>query len=221
MNKIILKTLLIFAFSLVLKTAKAQVPAAYQGSYNRMMSQQTMNMANMNMMNMMMNRNWLNNANYLNNPVYNFKVEGLDNSIRTIRSKIYTDTLLHKTYLLTINKKVSKNTAGRETRTYVNETKSISRENAYDATVNRGFATDSCWQFKIINGKINVYSFLSETIGISTYNLCAFQLGDGPIQTLNPKELEKIISANEKAKKAFDKKDYYKAILIYNIYNKE
>ncbi|MFC5284234.1 hypothetical protein [Pedobacter alpinus] len=215
MNKYLLKTLLIFAFAIALKTATAQVPAAYQGSYNRMMSQQNLIMANRNMMNMMMNRNWLNNANYLNNPIYDFKVTGLDDSVKTIRSKIYTDTTLHKTYLLTVNKKLPKNAAGRETRTYVNETKSISRESPYEG-LTTGLATDSCWQFKVISGKINAYSFLSETSYISTYNLSAFQLGDGLIQAFNTKELEKIISFNKRAKKAFDKKDYYKAILLFN-----
>lgn len=215
MNKQLLKIFLIIAFVTVFKTVTAQVPAAYRGSYNQMMSQQSMNMANRNMMNMMMNRNWLNNANYLFNPVYDFKVIGLDDSVKVIRSKIYTDTLLHKTYLLTINKKVPKNTAGREIRTYVNETKSISRE-VMDQPIVIGLATDSCWQFKVINGKINAYSFLSETYQISTFNLCAFQVGDGPIQPLNLKELEKAIASNEKAKKAFAKKKYDEAILAFN-----
>jgi hypothetical protein len=79
-----------------------------------------------------------------------------------------------------------------------------------------GLAADSCWRFKVVEGKINAYSFLSETYQISTFNLSAFQVEGGVIQPFNPKELEKIIADSPKAKKAFDKKDYYKAILAFN-----
>lgn len=57
---------------------------------------------------------------------------------------------------------------------------------------------------------------MSEVYNINSFYLNALQFESGPIQNFDPKELKMLISNNSRALKAFDKKDYYKAIIIYN-----
>ncbi|TAE42219.1 MAG: hypothetical protein EAY66_00935 [Sphingobacteriales bacterium] len=152
---------------------------------------------------------------YFNNVTYKFKVTLLNDSVEFIRSKIYADTVLNQTYLIKVNRKIEKDMPGRETKIYAKDTKIISRE-LYESPAIEGIATDSCWLFKVVNGQISAYSPLTSLNFLSTYYLNAFQVADGPIQKFDPKELEKAIADNPKAKKAFDKKNYYKAINVYN-----
>ncbi len=52
---------------------------------------------------------------------------------------------------------------------------------------------------------------------VEDFTLVGFQVGDnGNIQKLIPETLEPFIKYDEKAHKAFLKKDYYKAIEKYN-----
>ncbi len=151
--------------------------------------------------------------NFINLPV-KFKVTTLNDSVEFVRSKIYADTVLNQTYLIKVNKKIEKNKPGRETKIYVKETKKIFTE-LFEGGILNGVITDSCWLFKVINGQISAYSPIAN-LKLQTNYLNAFQVADGPIQKFDPKELEKAIADNPKAKKAFDKKNYYKAINIYN-----
>lgn len=151
--------------------------------------------------------------NFVNLPI-KFKVTTLNDSVEFVRSKIYADTVLNQTYLIKVNKKIEKNKPGRETKIYTKETKKIFTELFEGGTLN-GVITDSCWLFKVINGQISAYSPIAN-LKLQTNYLNAFQVADGPIQKLDPKELEKTIADNLKAKKAFDQKNYYKAINIYN-----
>ena len=150
---------------------------------------------------------------YFYNEPIKFKVTNLNDSVEFIRSKIYADTVLNQTYLVKVNKKIDKGMPGRETRIYAKETKMITRESNEYAPI-EGIATDSCWLFKVVAGKISAYSPLSNFL--NTYYLNAFQVYDGMIQKFDVKELEKVILYNPKAKKAFDTKNYGKAINIYN-----
>lgn len=152
---------------------------------------------------------------YFQNVSYKFKVTLLNDSVEFVRSKIYADTLLNQTYLIKLNRKIEKDMPGRETKIFAKDTKKISRQ-GYESLAIEGIATDSCWLFKVINGQISAYSPLTSLNFLSTYYLNAFKVADGVIQKFNPKELEKAIADNPKAKKAFDKKNYYKAINIYN-----
>ena len=77
-------------------------------------------------------------------------------------------------------------------------------------------ANDSCWFFKVLEGKINAFSPLSETEYIDSFYLRAYQLNNGPVQKLDSASLAPIIAKSPKALKAFKKKDYYKAIEKYN-----
>ncbi|TAH02690.1 MAG: hypothetical protein EAZ15_04710 [Sphingobacteriales bacterium] len=151
--------------------------------------------------------------NFVNLPV-KFKVTTLNDSVEFVRSKIYADTVLNQTYLIKVNKKIEKNKPGRETKIYTKETKKIFTELFEGGTLN-GVITDSCWLFKVINGQISAYSPIAN-LKLQTNYLNAFQVADGPIQKFDPKKLEKVIADNPKAKIAFDKKNYFKAIKIYN-----
>ncbi|MFA6249101.1 MAG: hypothetical protein WC615_19320 [Mucilaginibacter sp.] len=189
--------------------AQRGVPAAYVGDYNRMMSQ---NFANMNMQRMM-NMNLYKGYGYMVNQKYKFKVVMKDSTVKMVKSKINMDTALHKSYL-TYDDKTIKDKKLREQRIYSNQTISISRTD-YNNNIT-GMANDSCWFFKVLEGKINAFSPLSETEDIDSFYLRAYQLGNGPVQKLDSASLAPIIAKSPKALKAFKKKDYYKAIDKYN-----
>jgi hypothetical protein len=206
--------LVILITLLVSKSSFAQrsVPAAYVGDYNRMMSNNARNFANMNMR-MMMNMNMNRVYGYINNQKYKFKVLMKDSAVKEVKSKIYMDTVLHKSYL-TYEDKTIKDKKLREKRIYSNQTVCITRDDFGNAVT--GMANDSCWFFKVISGKINAYSPLSEKYEIDSFYLRAYQLGDGAVVKLDSASLAPIIAKSPKALKAFQKKDYLKAIIKYN-----
>lgn len=74
-----------------------------------------------------------------------------------------------------------------------------------------GVPLDSCWRFQLIKGKINGYSFLFENAKLNE-----FQLSNGEILSMDPKQLEPLLINNKKAYKAFLKTEYYRAICIYD-----
>ncbi len=76
-----------------------------------------------------------------------------------------------------------------------------------------GIPTDSCWLFKVLEGKINGYSFLSEE---STTYLSAFQEGDGEILPLTKDNVMFYVGDDPKRIKWIEKGNYVKAILDYN-----
>jgi hypothetical protein len=210
MKKLYALSILFFAlFNSYNVFAQRGVPAAYVGDYNRMMSQ---NFANMNMQRMM-NMNLYRGYGYMINQKYKFKVLMKDSTVKEFKSKIHMDTTLHKSYL-TYDDKTIKDKKLREQRIYSNQTISISRTD-YNNKI-KGMANDSCWFFKVLEGKINAFSPLSETEEIDSFYLRAYQLGDGPVQKLDSASLAPIIAKSPKALKAFKKKDYYKAIDKYN-----
>lgn len=178
------------------------------------------------MMNRMMTRNWLNNANYLVNEKHTFTIFLKDGTTKIVKSKIHTDTLKHQSYLEFVNKEVAKSDSNRIKRIYPTQTIKISREamslddNGIGPSTKmvgiEGISTDSCWRFKAISGKITAFSFLSEQYDLNTFYLNAFQVDNGEIQSLNPENLKLVIQSNEKAMKFFLKKDYYEAIVKFN-----
>jgi hypothetical protein len=212
------KTLFFFliAFTSFTSVAQRSVPAAYQGAYNQMMSNQTMNFA----MQQNMRNNFTYGFNYATNLKYKFKVTFKDGSVKEVKSKIYPDTVKHANYLLFEDKTLPKTDSNRHQKIYAKQTLNISRSSFNDAEIT-GIATDSCWLFKVVSGKINAYSYLSETDMVEDFTLVGFQVGDkGNIQKLVPATLEPVIKTDEKAYKAFLKKDYYRAIEKYNRDNK-
>lgn len=174
-------------------------------------------------MQMLQSRYWYRAGDYLVNDKFKFKVSMKDGTIREVTSKIYTDTVLRKSYLLFKNKEVPKNDSLREQRIYPDQTLQISRVFGGNTTgmaaageVIVGAATDTCWLFKAVKGKITAYSFLSERMNLNTLYLNAFQLDNGIIEKLDPERLKTIIQNDPKAMKAFEKKDYYTAIVKFN-----
>jgi hypothetical protein len=176
--------------------AQAGTGATYIGDYSKMSSGES---ADRNME----AGNWAYRLNNLRNSKYDFTVTMKDNSVKTVRSKIYADSLSNKSYLLD---------AGSGQKIYCDRTKQINR--VAGGTNVTGMATDSSWLFKIVSGKINAYSFLSESAG--PFSVAAFQTGNGPVKNFDARLLEQMIGNNPKAMKAFLKKDYLKAIEKYN-----
>ncbi|EHQ28168.1 hypothetical protein [Mucilaginibacter paludis] len=209
----ILSALLAPLFFLSLKAeGQAGVPASFRGDFNRMQSNAAMNMN----MNRMMNQRWYFGMNYMVNKKYKFKVMMKDSSVKEVKSKIYADTTTHKSYLMYTDKALPDTDPNRykEIRIYCDKTLNISRSGG--GATYTVMATDSCWLFKVIWGKVNAYSNLSETDDIDSYYLRAFQVFGGSIQKLDSASLAPVIKENPKAVKALKKKDYYKAILQYN-----
>lgn len=221
MKKIYL-TLLAVLFVCLMK-ASAQVPAPYVADYNRMMANQQMAWMNQMSMNRLMSMGWSKGLNYQINNKYEFKVMMKDSSVKVIKSKIYADTVKHKSYLIYTNKDVKKSDPNREQKIYADETVAISRiQPSYRGNyLVEGFGTDSCWLFKVVAGKINGYSHLSEVAELNESYLRAFQYGDNKVVKLDSAALDPIIKADPKAYKPFLKGKFYQAIDKYNSDNKK
>jgi len=190
--------------------AQAGVPVSLRPDFNRMgQMSNTINMAQM------MNQRWYYGMDYQINKEYKFKVMMKDSSVKEIKSKIYVDTTTHKSYLMFIDKSVVNiSDPQRYKKVYCNQTLSITRS---EGIINfTGNATDSCWLFRVLRGKINAYSPLSEIENIDSSYLRAFQVGNGSIQKLDSAALAPVIKDDDKAYKAFMKKDFYKAIRKYD-----
>jgi len=192
--------------------AQRGVPAAYRADYNRMMS-------NMSMQQMNMFRNMpvyaLYDSEFPGNDQYDFTVNLKDGSVMIVHSRIYPDSVKHSDYLLLVNKNLPKTDSNRKQKIYVTQTNGISRVDDYGITV-KGLPNDSCWLFKMIDGKIKAYSFVSAMEDKSSVVLCAFQVGDGPLQNFSVAVLYPILKSDERAYKVFQNKRYFRAIELYN-----
>jgi hypothetical protein len=159
---------------------------------------------------------------------YNYLVKLKDGTTKTVKSYIYIDTLLHKSYLLFVDKSVPKaDTAHRKQKIYADHTLSIGRiftiGNDSNSVVKQeyftGVATDSCWQFKALSGKITLYSIFSEMGDSRLFDpstVVGIQYDNGSVLRLEPDALKSFIASDEKAMKYFNKKDYYSAIKKFN-----
>jgi hypothetical protein len=187
---------MVFAFGSKAR-AQAGVGATYIGDYSKMGGHETANLE-------LERGNWVYRLNNLKNARYTFILTMKDNSIREVHSKLYADSISNRSYVIDDQKKI-----------YSNQTRRITREDGSKQIT--GIATDSCWLFKIVSGKINAYSFLSESAG--PYSVSALQTGSGAIQSFDERALEQMISNDPKAMKAFIKKEYLKAIEKFNADN--
>ena len=177
--------------------AQPGVGAMYIGDYSKMSSKESMDRE-------LESGNWAYRMQTLKNVRYLFTVTMKDNSVREVRSKIYADSLANKSYLLD---------AENQQKIYCNQTRRITR----DGNGVTGIATDSCWLFKVVSGKINAYSFLSDAAG--PFSIIAYQTGTSLIQNFDPQLFELLIKDDTKAYKVFLKKDYIKSIEKYNADN--
>ncbi|WP_207423948.1 hypothetical protein [Desertivirga brevis] len=206
MRNLLLST--VFIFTALLSLAQPHLGYNNTGMQVRLLSQ------------IVNNRYWYRNSELLENNKYNFRVTFKDGTTRDILSKIYTDTALRVSYLKIVNKK-SNYGAAREERIYPKQTLKISRlyedfKKPEKKEIIEGLAADSCWLFKAVSGKITAYSFLSERLELHTGYLSAFQVDSGAVQDFTPENLKVVISGSGKAMKAFNKQDYYQAIVRYN-----
>ena len=208
----------VILFTLFVNSVFAQYPDM-QAAYHRMAMQDAqmhMNAMEARMLGKM-------NANELHNFKYFYHVTLKDSSTLTVESAIYTDTALHKDYLLLVDKKYPKSdTAHRNKKIYSQQTLGVMRI-ASSGYLNHpvyinGLPTDTCWLFKAVPGTINMYSYLSEKEGImfQSATIVAIQLNDGPIVKFEADNLKKMILQDKDALEYFDKKKYYKAIKQFN-----
>ncbi len=203
----------------------AQYPgmAAFRAQQNQQFINQQMN-TQMQMMAML-------NQGGQYNTKYTFVVTMADSSTKEVKSKIYFDTTLHKTYLLFVDKNLKKTDSNRTTKIYPSQTINIARNISTFETVMHGKSTgptkveylngkpaDTCWMFKAITGAINVYSYLSEEDGqtFDRSTIVGIQLGNGPILKFNEENLKQLVGDEINALEFIQKKNYYKAIKKFN-----
>lgn len=198
-----------------------QVSAQNMNAVNSMLNRQSMQFSMQMQQNMMMQMSMLNGNNNFNSTC-DYLVIMNDSSKIVVRSKIYSDTAKHKTYLIFVDKKYSrKDTANRNKKIYVSQTQSIARYMGTRGSKEdwyKGIPVDSCWMFKTMSGSINAYSVFSQpdSFGYIAPPLMAIQKGDGPIVKLTPENLKPMVGQDADALENIQKKDYYKAIKKYN-----
>jgi hypothetical protein len=201
--------------------------AQYPGM-NAVRAQQSRQFANQQMqqqMNMMMNMRtrWASGAG--RNTTY--QVTFKDNSVKEVNSLMYTDTVLHKNYILFVDKTIPKSdSVHRNQKIYSDQTRYISTIIDYEAkTETYGVPTDSCWMFKVISGPINLYAksldyLITSDDGnsreLNLYAIVGIQLNDGPIIALTDDSLKQMVGPDATALKSAGKKNYYSALKKYN-----
>lgn len=151
-------------------------------------------------------------------PKHYYKVYQMGGTDTLVYGRIQVDSPSH--YLLLENKAVKKKDPARFMKIYPSQTRSIAHVNLETGAEYPGRPTDSCWLFKVIEGKISAYTSLGEyeddlADGVDYY-LQYIQAGDGPLIPIqDPKALE-LFGDNEKARAFFAKKEFEKAIKKYN-----
>lgn len=179
--------------------AQPGVGATYIGDYSTMSSGRVLDKD-------MANGNWVYRLANLKGGKYTFKVTMIDGSVITVKSRIYADSIRNQSYL--VDNDASH--PNQKYKVYCNQTRQII---CVDKGIT-GMATDTCWMFKVVEGNINAYSFLPEIDG--PFSLLAIQTGATPPESFLPALLEPMVKNDNKAYKAFEKHNYFKAIQIYN-----
>jgi len=182
-------------------------------------AQQTMNMANQQMqmqMQMQLSRNWLKSAGSGDDYEVTFK----DSSKKKITSFMYTDTVLHKNFIVLVDKKFAKSDSlHRNRKIYPGETLSITYLSGFNGESNlNGAPVDSCWRFRVITGQLTVYGKYPDGYEeeFPASAIIAIQLKNAPEVTYSETTLGQLIANDPKAVQQFNKKKYYKAIMKFN-----
>jgi hypothetical protein len=158
-----------------------------------------------------------------------YQVTFKDSTVKDVVSFIYADTILHKSFLLFVNKKFPKSdTLHRFQKIYTDQTLYISTiiDHASGQEI-FGVPTDSCWMFKVIDGPLAVYAksldYLNTTVVMFVADneftpsaIVGIQLNDGPIEKYTKENLIKMMGQDADALEFIDKKKYYKAVKKYN-----
>lgn len=134
---------------------------------------------------------------------YEFTVVFKNDEKLTFRSKINLSDSIHS---------VTYKNGGQKRKILPSETREIFRYTT-DGKKITGIPTDSCWLFRVVDGKINGYSFLA-TEGADY--LTAFQVGDREILPLTKENLMPVMMDDPRRAKWIEKGKLEKALVDYN-----
>lgn len=142
-----------------------------------------------------------------------FNVTFLDSTQKIVKGIICIDS--PSCYLKWTDKSVDKKDSGRIKKIYPSQTISLGIAGTYGSIVGKN--ADSCWLFKSVKGRINVYTALPWDPDVLTDAMILYiQKEDGPLLQMNETNLGELLKDNEKAYGFFKKKKYLKAINKYN-----
>jgi hypothetical protein len=141
-------------------------------------------------------------------------VQRKDGSGFITKSKIHVDDA-GRQYLL-----YKEDGSKEEKRVYASETMKISYEERRKGIRVEGMAWDSCWLFKLVEGKITLYSNFPPPMDLANETVFAIKVEDGPIEIFSPEKLRLAVQGNKAATEALDKKfwqnNYLKAAQKFN-----
>ena len=153
---------------------------------------------------------------YTINQRHGFKVYFKDSSIKRVFGELKTDSLSE--YLLWEDKTLKEKDSARVKKIFPAQTVCIVRDDS-GLPPFKGTSFDSCWLFKVIEGKITAYSTIAdEEVPIDYVQY--IQKDNNQVLKMTPDNLELILMDNDEALKLFKKKKYLKAIIKYNRMNK-
>ncbi|HWD89406.1 MAG TPA: hypothetical protein VG367_14845 [Mucilaginibacter sp.] len=203
-----------FVFSSQMTFAQYPGMRAVYKDMSRQWQNQQMRMQTEIQMNLMMN--WKSNIGQGTAYQVTFK----DSSVVDVTSFLYTDTVLHKNFLVYENKRFSRSdSAHRYQKIYSDQTLYIAvNANSNNVQPSYGVPLDSCWSFKVVSGAINVYAKYSEVYtDLNPETTIAIQAGDnGPMVKYSEASLTQMIGQDSDAAHLIEKKKYYKAVMKYN-----
>jgi hypothetical protein len=152
---------------------------------------------------------------YINEAYSNYKTKYFvlkkDSTGILVSSKIYLDD--GKYYLS------DKEESDSDHRLYADETIKISFQDQRNGQIFEGIARDSRWLFKIVSGKISLYSYYPPPDYLTNECINAFQVADGPIEywTSGVDDLVSALEENKKAKSIFLKENNAKNNFIKGV----
>ncbi|MEJ6982339.1 hypothetical protein WG906_17880 [Pedobacter sp. P351] len=139
---------------------------------------------------------------------YIYEVEMKDGSNVQANSDILKDSISGKHFLYSSNSNSLK-------QIFAGETSKITRPDPYNMKQTiEGLPNGDKWRFAVIKGKINAFCFF-----VKGNEINEIQLNGADIIPFNTEHLKSLIKNSAKALKAFDQKDYYTAINIFNRQN--
>ena len=222
LRKIVYISLLSIFCVFFTKNSFAQYPG--MGAFRAQQSRQFVNQQMQQQM-MMNGMNWRANAG--DGTIYMVKFK--DTSTKKVVSYMYSDTILHKNFLVYVDKKFKRSdTLHRYQKIYPDQTSYIST--VTDRSSNQetyGVPTDSCWMFKVIDGPLKVYAKSLDYLNVKVVMfisdnefepsaIVGIQLNDGPIEKYTKENLIKMVGPNADALQYIENKKYYKAVKTYN-----
>ena len=144
---------------------------------------------------------------------HHFKIVFADGRDTTVYTRIIADSPAQ--YLMVENKSVGKKDSARHLKIFPSATKYISHLDVLSGGDFVGQASDSCWLFKVIGGKINAYTEMAES-SVTDDCIRYIQLGDGPMLSIKDPKAAELFAGDARAQELFADKKYNRAIKRYN-----